>query len=175
MDATAARAELESLVQADTDPVLDTDEVDQLLAAARRTDTSGNPPTNVSSADAHATATGYQAGDVVQAAGRWWRCLIAGTTGSPAPAWPDLTYLAVTETKIVDGDVTWIDNGGEWSPTWDLRSAARSGWLRKAGKAAARFDFTTDGQTFRRGMTYAQCADMADRYRGRGLTSVQGR
>jgi hypothetical protein len=173
MDEAAARLELESLVQADADPVLAVDEVTQLLAAARRVDPAGNPPTNVASAAVHATSAGYQAGDVVRAAGRWWRCLIAGTSGAPAPAWPDLTHLAVTETKIVDGDVTWIDNGGEWSPTWDLRGAARSGWLRKAGKAAARYDFTTDGQTFRRGMTYAQCADMADRYRGRGLTSVQ--
>jgi len=56
---------------------------------------------------------------------------------------------------------------------WDVRAAARAGWMLKAAKASARYTFTTDGQTFQRGMTFAQCTEMADRYRPRGLRSQQ--
>lgn len=52
----------------------------------------------------------------------------------------------------------------DWTPTWDLRWAAREGWLRKAGKATEQFTFTTDGQTFHRSNLIDHCLQMARRY-----------
>lgn len=175
MDEATARAELELLVQVSVEPALTDDDLDVLLSRARRFDNAGNSPTNVATAPTWAAATGYVAGDVIQAAGRWWRCVIAGTSAATAPSWPDLTDRALTEQWVTDGDVTWVDNGGPWAPTWDLRAAARAGWTMRAGKASAMYDFTTDGQTFRRSMTFAQCMEMANQFRPRGLGSVQAR
>lgn len=52
----------------------------------------------------------------------------------------------------------------EWTPTYDLRWAAREGWLLKAGKASPQFSFTTDGQTFHRSELLDHCLQMARRY-----------
>ena len=172
MDETAARTRLESMIDPDVDPVLTFDEVDVLLDDARRVDSAGNRPSNVATAASWVAATAYVARDVVQESGRWWRCEVAGTSGATEPEWPDLTGRPVGATQVVDNDVVWVDNGGPWSPTWDLRSAAFEGWMRKAGKAAGRFNFQTDGQSFERGMTHAQCIAMADQYRRRGVGSI---
>lgn len=45
----------------------------------------------------------------------------------------------------------------DWAPTWDINAAAAEGWRMKAAKAAGRFDFTTDGQTFQRSQLVAHC------------------
>jgi hypothetical protein len=51
-----------------------------------------------------------------------------------------------------------------WSPTWDLNRGAAEGWRWKAAKVATRFDFTTDGQDFKRSQAYQACLEMAKRY-----------
>lgn len=56
----------------------------------------------------------------------------------------------------------------DWTPTYDrvgVYRAVAEGWTLKAGKAAGRFDFTTDGQTFRRSQIVDHCEAMAARYR----------
>lgn len=172
MDYAAARAELELLVQADAEPTLSGADVDVLLDLARRPDSAGNPPANVTTAAAWASAHAYQVGDVIYAASRWWRCAIAGTSDTTVPSWPDLGGSAVTAARVVDGDVVWSDNGGEWNPTWDLRAAARHGWLVKAGKVAGNFGFVTDQQTFNRDQVHAHCLAMAREYAPRGMRTV---
>lgn len=175
MDEATARAQLEQMLQVDIEPLLDVSDIDLLLALARRPDLAGNSPTNTAAADTWAAASTFLAGAVIKVGTRYWRAVNAGVTGAAAPAWPDLSDHPVTEHRIIDGDVTWIDNGATWAPTWDLRAAAREGWRRKAAKASSMYDFTTDGQTFRRSMTFAQCMQMADQFRPRGLGSVQSR
>jgi hypothetical protein len=59
-----------------------------------------------------------------------------------------------------------------WTPTYDLAAAAAEGWRRKAGKAAAMFNFAEDGQQFQRSQVYAQCVSMADRYSRQVIGSV---
>lgn len=59
-----------------------------------------------------------------------------------------------------------------WVPTWDLDSAAAEGWRRKAGFAAARFNFAEDGQRFDRAQVYEHCMKQADYYARRSMGSV---
>jgi hypothetical protein len=168
VDESAARARLEALVAVDSDPALTTDEFDLLVGDAKRADAAGNLPSNVDTAPVWQANTPYQHGDVVTASpatGRWWRCIVPGTTGSTQPAWPDQHGRPPGLTEVVDGSVTWLDAGAEWKPTWDLNAAAARGWELKAGKAAGRFDFGTDGQTFQRSQIIAQCNRMAGIYR----------
>jgi len=59
-----------------------------------------------------------------------------------------------------------------WTPTWDLDSAAAEGWRRKAGFAAARFNFAEDGQRFDRAQVYAHCLGMAEQYARNSMGSI---
>lgn len=171
MDETTARARLRRMVAADTEPTLDTDAINDLLRQAARVDPAGNDPRARVTADVHAPATLYAAGDIVRQeadAERWWVCVVAGVTGSAAPTWPVLDGLPRESTVITDGTVIWMDAGSRWAPTWDLASAAAAGWEQKAAQVAHRFTFSADGQRFDRSQVHAMCLDMADRYRRRG-------
>jgi hypothetical protein len=177
MDETEARQRLERMVSVSSEPALTTPEVDDLLAAARRIDPQCNAPTNVDTAPEWAPATAYLIGDVVTAdpaVGRWWRCTAAGTSAAAQPVWPDLsTSPGPYGARISDGPVlVWEDAGTAWSPTWDLHAAAAEGWELKASKAAGRFDFTTDGQTFRRGQIISHCQQMARTHRRRVMVNA---
>ena len=168
MDADAARTLLIAYTDATSDPALSESEISTLVDLARLPDPFGNLPTNVTTATAWAASTQYLAGAVVTAdpaADRWWMCATPGTTGATQPSWPSLLSRPRGSATVTDGDVVWIDAGSEWAPTWDLDYAAELGWEMKAGKVAGRFDFTTDGQTFRRGQFITHCHQMAARFR----------
>lgn len=175
MDDATARLRLAAKVAADSDPVLTTEEFDELFAAARRADAAGNAPSNVDSAPVWQGSTVYAYGDVVTAApaaGRWWICLTPGTSASTQPVWPDQAGRPPGIVEVADGTVVWLDAGTAWTPTWDLNTAAAEGWELKAGKAAARFDFGTDGQTFQRSQVIAHCHRMAATYRRRSTDNA---
>lgn len=79
----------------------------------------------------------------------------------------------LTYARRPDADgLTYEDVG--WTPTWDLDAAAAEGWRRKAGIAAARFNFSEDGQNFQRAQVYAHCLSQAEQYARRafGLLTV---
>jgi len=60
-----------------------------------------------------------------------------------------------------------------WAGAWDVTAAAAEGWLRKAGKVAASFDFgTVDGQQFQRSQMHAMCLEMSNYYRRGVAVSV---
>jgi len=64
----------------------------------------------------------------------------------------------------------------EWTPTYSRKLiylSLKEGWEMKAGAAASRFDFTTDGQNFQRAKVLDHCEAMANRYRAR-LARVVG-
>lgn len=178
MDAASATTALERMVAHDQDPTLDEFEVADLLESAKRPDSNGNLPTNVDGAAAWAASTTYAPGDVITAdpaAGRWWVCLVGGTSDSTQPTWPDLDGYVRTSQRIDDNTVTWVDAGAAWVPTWDLAAAAVEGWELKAGKAAGRYMFQTDGQTFSRQQVISNCHAQADRLRRRKRSvSVEG-
>lgn len=162
MDEATARQRLESLVQADQDPTLTTDEVDALMEDARRPDLAGNPPANVEAdTSAWAPSTVVLAGTVVRTTDRYLRSVVPGTTGTTEPVVLLAGYPRDPGRTVLDGTVRWEDFGTEWSPTFDLDAAAARGWRLKAGKAAGRFDFAEDGQQFTRSQIMAHCSAMA--------------
>lgn len=60
-----------------------------------------------------------------------------------------------------------------WTGGWDVTAAAVEGWLRKAAKVAASFDFgTVDGQQFARSQMHTMCLAMVAHYRRRIATTV---
>lgn len=59
-----------------------------------------------------------------------------------------------------------------WTPTWDFDAAAAEGWRRKAGLAAARFNFAEDSQRFERSQIYAHCLQQAEQYARRAMGAI---
>lgn len=175
MDIAAAVDTLRDWCAASEEPVLGDDELLRIIARARRVDAAGNVPDNVATTSDHATSTAVTAGTIVQQPGarRWWQAANAGTTGAVAPPWPVFTTEPATGQWLYDGTVWWRDLGGEWHPTYDLHAAAAEAWSIKAGRAANKFSFTTDGQNFQRQQIAARCLEMAAYYRRkRGATTI---
>lgn len=84
---------------------------------------------------------------------------------------PALTFdqvaVALAEAAAIDvDDLAPSDEG--WTPTYSAAGVWRAivrGWEMKAANAGGRFDFTTDGQTFRRSQTVAHCRAQAEIHR----------
>jgi len=174
VDRSAALEQLDSMVSAGVAPELAADELGQVLDQAALADNAGNPPGNIA-----ADVDEWTAGKVVRpdtlivVSARFWRCSVGGTTGASEAAWPTLAGRPVNDAlSVVDGSVTWVDNGSEWAPTWDLDKAAALGWERKAAKAVGGFDFKTEDQQFARSQVAKTCLDMADRHRRRMLPAI---
>jgi len=168
-----ALTQLQKMCAYDSHPTLDDEDLSLCLDAAKRPDSAGNSPANDAEAGSWVASTDYLAGAVILVSGRYWRATLTGTTGSAAPSWPDLAGYARTTWSVIDGDMTWVDNGAEWAPTWSLNAAAAAAWDRKAAKAAGDYDFGTDGQTFSRSQVVDTCMKMARRYRGGGSMTLQ--
>ncbi len=175
MDTIEATAWLSRHVPIDADPVLSTDDLGAILDEARLPDAYGNLPCNVTTSSTWAASTVVQMGAVVTAApsaGRWWICVAPGTTGAVQPDWGDLSSDRPGTHSVTDGTVVWLDAGSGWAGQWDLHLAAALAWEAKAARAAGRFDFTTDGQTFRRAQVIDQCQAMARMHRRRRASSA---
>lgn len=71
----------------------------------------------------------------------------------------------VDENGLYRGDTGWV-------PTWDVNAAAAEGWLRKAGRAAAKFNFAEDGQRFDRAQIYQHCKAQHLAYANRLMGSI---
>lgn len=167
---------LRDLCAANEEPTLGDDELQRILARARRPDAAGSSPANVTTTADWSANTVVTVGTVVQQPGtrRWWVAENSGTTAASAPAWPTFTTQDASDVYVVDGTVVWEDNGPEWHPTYDLNTAAAEAWAMKAGRVANRFSFTTDGQNFQRQQVAARCLEMAAYYRKRrGLAVVE--
>lgn len=164
---------LKLMCAADEEPALSDSNISDLLALAACPDGGCGSPRNVSAVGAWQTSHTYAPGDLVQADGRFWRALVAGTSGTSMPAFPALLYSPTTTAQVVDNEVVWQDNGATWAPTYDLNKAAAEGWMIKAGKVAHKYDFSAGGQMFTRNQFQAHCLEMADRYRKRGLGMIE--
>lgn len=91
-------------------------------------------------------------------------------TSEPVLTADDITdCLAMS--RLVDADGL-PPTDPNWTPTFDLNRGAAEGWRRKAGKLAMRFDFSTDGQDFKRSQAVAHCERMAQQYRRKIVASV---
>lgn len=76
----------------------------------------------------------------------------------------ELLLEANAQTTDADGNAPGDDG---WTPTYSVQGvyrAAAEGWKVKSGRVANRFDFTTDGQTFRRSQMHDHCEAQAARF-----------
>lgn len=92
--------------------------------------------------------------------------LYAQPTVDPELSDDELDMLLAEHAVTVDADGN-LPNADGWTPTYSTVGvwiAVKEAWLLKAGKAAARFDFATDGQRFQRSQVLDHCRAMADRY-----------
>lgn len=175
---TEARTRLESmLAHGATDDAgyeLTTAEIDDLLRLSAVADRYALP-----SSYQYATwqaSRVYAAGDVVRAtgapAGLYFVAGDAGTSGATEPTWP----TAAGGTATNDGTVaTWTAYADSWEPTFDLNRGASEGWLRKAGKVAARFDFAqSEGQRYDRSQLHEHAMKQHRLYKSRihGVASM---
>jgi len=63
--------------------------------------------------------------------------------------------------------------GTDWIGTYDLSRAAAEGWRWKAGKAASRYQFASEGVgSFNRNQVVEACERMAKMYAGKVISSV---
>ena len=164
MNYSEAVAALRVLLSADDEPVLDDEELAIILRSGERPDMAGNSPLNLLGVAAYTTSTDYTVGDVVVdgTTGRYWLALCSGT--SAGVTFPDLAGDPLASHTIEDGSVLWCDNGTRWRPTYDMHAAASLGWRVKAGKLTAKYDFSTDGQTFSRRQWFVHCMELAQGY-----------
>lgn len=167
MDEATARARIESMTAWDQVPVLQSTDIDALVAFARRADDSFRW---VDDDTSWAASTVYAAGTIRAPLTRNGHVYTAsaGTSGASQPTWP-----TTTGGTVVDGTVTWAESGGSWSPTYDLNAAAAEGWRWKAARVAGSFDFSTDQQDFSRSQMNAMCLEMAATYAKRITGSIR--
>jgi len=68
------------------------------------------------------------------------------------------------------GELPTDENGNansQWTPTYDLNSAAAEVWMEKAAALASAYDFSADGGSFNRSQMITQAQSMAAYYRAR--------
>ena len=85
-------------------------------------------------ASIHATSTAYVYGDVVQLStrnGHRYRCIEGGTSAGTEPTFP-----LCDSSTIVDGTVTWIEAGPDYSNVYDVRAICHDAWILKATKSS---------------------------------------
>ena len=88
---------------------------------------------------------------------------------------PVLTETEIDELLAQSGVADKEGNGPtseEWTPTYDLNSAAAAGWLMKAGRAAATTETEPDSLNVT-SRVFTNCLRMARIYSGKRATSVR--
>ncbi len=103
---------------------------------------------------------------------QWLYARCAATSDPVLPTWRLAELLTMAAVTDDDG---YAPDEDDWTPTYGtqgLYRAAAEAWTIKAGMCADRFDFTTDGQTFRRSQVMDHCEALAARYRRKAGGSV---
>ena len=129
------------MVQADSFPELDSNALGELIDEHKRFST-------------WTASTNYVVGDQIVPTnpnGRVYNCTIAGTSGTVEPNFPQIMYAVGQNFQdgVVPADeypLTWRDAGFTQQEIYDVRAAAREGWMRKASIAANLLN-TDDGAT----------------------------
>lgn len=154
-DPTTALELLSRLIDATVSPLVSIPELENLLEAHKQ-------------ASIWEASTTYGFGAVVQPTaanrnGHAFRVVkfTSGVgSGATEPNWP--TGRA---NEIVDGNLTWRENGSDFDCLWDLDAAAKAGWLLKAGKIATCTDVTIpDGSSFTFTGLYEHCIQQSEKY-----------
>ena len=92
----------------------------------------------------------------------------AGGTNMPGTMWSaDYTRGVITFTNDTSGS-SMILTGR----SYDLNAAAADVWRAKAANAGKMYDFSSDGQSFRRSQFYQHCTQMAQYYEGLSAPTI---
>ena len=140
----AAIKKLSWMVQANQFPELDSNALGELIDEHKRFSTWTAGET-------------YAVGDQIVPTvptGRVYNCVIAGTAGTVEPSWPQIGYAQgqIIVDSISNANppyafgLNWQDWGFTQQEVYDVRAAAREGWMRKASICANQIN-TDDGAT----------------------------
>lgn len=161
----AAIKKLAWMVQADQFPELDSNALGELIDEHKR----------YNSWEAN---TSYAVGDQIVPTvpnGRVYNCLVAGTSGTSEPDFPQITYCVGqcfydgTQPANIAFPLTWQDSGFTQQEVYDVRAAAREGWMRKASICANLVN-TDDGKmNIQIHILQENCLQMAAKYRSFGI------
>ena len=161
----AAIKKLSWMVQSDSFPELDSNALGELIDEHKRFST-------------WEANTYYEVGTQIVPTvpnGRVYSCIIAGTSGTLEPSFPQIGY-AVNQT-FFDGvapvnsswSLSWMDVGFSNVEIYDVRASAREGWMRKASICANLIN-TDDGATkVDLNKLIEHCHKMASSYRSFGI------
>jgi hypothetical protein len=163
---SVALARLKTMVVHDDELALTEAQVKDLLNQSRVVDAYGYyaEPTRV-----WEPITLYALGDLVVPTtlnGNAYICTDSGFSGSVEPEWSD---------EVVDASAAWALNAlhGSWTPTYNLSYAAYRGWILKAGFAASKISFSSEGAKFDRSYYMKHCQSMASFYAAQLNQSVR--
>ena len=161
----AAIKKLSWMVQADSFPELDSNALGELIDEHKRF-------------NSWEASTYYSVGDQIVSTvpnGRVYSCLIAGTSGTSEPSFPQIGYSVGQNFPDgvapvgIDWGLTWIDAGFTNQEIYDVRASAREGWMRKASICANLIN-TDDGATkVDLNKLIEHCHKMASSYRSFGI------
>jgi hypothetical protein len=112
-------------------------------------------------------STAYVYGDIIiptVANGRLYKCIIAGTSDTTEPEFPQWVTNSGYTINDGSGDLQWQDIGPANVERYDIRAAARQGWIRKASSITHLID-VKDGQVDAKMAGLREhCLDQAKRY-----------
>lgn len=151
---TQAITQLSLMVQSTEYPELSPDELGTLIDIYKRSND-------------WAASTAYVYGDLVQPIiknGRLYQCIEAGTSGT-TNVFPEYYITDAKDFAYTDGTVRWIDLGPANVEVFDVRTAARAGWILKAGKVANLISSKDGSQDINLEALQKQCLIMAEKYR----------
>jgi hypothetical protein len=153
MKKSEVTSRVKRLVDWESEPSLDDNDVNYLVSMARVRDAHGNDIEDVIEWE---PLTRYYVGDVVVNANQEkFLCLTEGVSG----------YEPLTPSSTTDGTTEWVYQGeSSWTPTYDVNRACYEGWGLKAAKAASMIGFTSDGATFQRQQYIENCERMQRRF-----------
>ena len=153
-DRNAALARLNALLQPDSEPVLTSTEVDDLL------DRHLTVPTWTAS-------TPFAAGDMVIPTSTpllvYAALIDGGETSTTEPTWP--TGYGSGVDWVCDGGQTWRLVLAPPASIYDVRQAAAEGWEMKAAKVSGEFDEKAGSMSGMRSQKYEHCIAQAKRCR----------
>ncbi len=171
----AASDALNILCPFDSDPPLNSDDVNSLLNNAVR-------------AVVWTAVTTYVFGVTVMPMvrnGRRYRLIAfdgSGVkSGATEPTWPAPTSLSTSfpvwgqvqpnpvtgwwrNAIVADGNITWQEDGVDYDSLWDVQRAAFNGWMLKAGRAVCAIDIKTGQKGLAQSQIYEHCISQAQRY-----------
>lgn len=146
--------QLATMVQSDEYPELNNEDLAFLIDNNKRSND-------------FAYSTAYVYGDLVEPIvknGRLYKCIEAGTSGTinPFPTYyNENTYAIAFDT----GTARFMDVGPANVEQFDVRSAARAGWILKAAKVANLINSKDGSQDLNLSALQEQFLKMAERYR----------